>query len=95
VAVHRSSESVASLAAALAKAQAEPVNPEKTLAATIRPEMPGATASNQRAGTGGGDGSRSRAVIIGLPVLLFKFMIKLVEIRGASPLGAATEVSSC
>jgi hypothetical protein len=39
--VHRSSESVASLAAALAKAQAELVNPEKTLVATIRPQMRG------------------------------------------------------
>jgi hypothetical protein len=34
--MHRSSESIASLAAALAKAQAELVNPEKTLVATIR-----------------------------------------------------------
>ena len=32
----RSSESVAALAAALAKAQAELVNPEKSLTATIR-----------------------------------------------------------
>jgi hypothetical protein len=39
--VHRSSESVASLAAALAKAQAELVNPEKTLVATIRPQVGG------------------------------------------------------
>jgi hypothetical protein len=36
VAVHRSSPSIASLAAALAKAQAELVNPEKSLTATIR-----------------------------------------------------------
>jgi hypothetical protein len=34
--MHRSSESIASLAAALAKAQAELVNPEKSLTATIR-----------------------------------------------------------
>ena len=34
--MHRSSESIASLAAALAKAQAELVNPEKSLVATIR-----------------------------------------------------------
>src|SRR6202040_1562305 len=34
--VHRSSESFAALAAALAKAQAHPVNPEKSLSATIR-----------------------------------------------------------
>jgi len=33
--VHRSSPSIASLAAALAKAQAELVNPEKSLVATI------------------------------------------------------------
>jgi hypothetical protein len=33
--VHRSSPSIASLAAALAKAQAELVNPEKSLTATI------------------------------------------------------------
>jgi hypothetical protein len=36
--VHRSSPSIASLAAALAKAQAELVNPEKSLTATIRLE---------------------------------------------------------
>jgi hypothetical protein len=36
--VHRSSPSIASLAAALAKAQAELVNPEKSLVATIRSE---------------------------------------------------------
>jgi len=36
--VHRSSPSIASLAAALAKAQAELVNPEKSLTATIRSE---------------------------------------------------------
>ena len=34
--MHRSSPSIASLAAALAKAQAELVNPEKSLVATIR-----------------------------------------------------------
>jgi len=36
--MHRSSESIANLAAALAKAQAELVNPEKSLEATIRAE---------------------------------------------------------
>ncbi len=36
--MHRSSPSIASLAAALAKAQAELVNPEKSLVATIRSE---------------------------------------------------------
>src|SRR6266851_2020851 len=41
-AMHRSSESIGSLAAALAKAQAELVNPEKSLVATIRPDGPGA-----------------------------------------------------
>jgi hypothetical protein len=41
--MHRSSPSIASLAAALAKAQAELVNPEKSLTATIR--------SNERGGT--------------------------------------------
>src|SRR6266853_1705830 len=40
-AVQRSSESVAALAAALAKAQAELVNPEKSLTATIRSGRPG------------------------------------------------------
>src|SRR6266516_580200 len=35
-AMHRSSESVAALASALAKAQAELINPEKSLTATIR-----------------------------------------------------------
>src|SRR5256885_9277696 len=39
--VHRSSESVASLASALAKAQLELTNPEKSLVATIRPQMRG------------------------------------------------------
>ncbi len=34
--MQRSSESIGSLAAALAKAQAELVNPEKSLVATIR-----------------------------------------------------------
>ena len=37
----RSSESVAALASALAKAQAELVNPEKSLTATIRTAAPG------------------------------------------------------
>src|SRR6266545_1995007 len=39
--MHRSSETVAALAAALAKAQAALVNPEKSLVATIRPMRPG------------------------------------------------------
>jgi hypothetical protein len=38
--MHRSSPSIASLAAALAKAQAELVNPEKSLTATIRSDGP-------------------------------------------------------
>jgi hypothetical protein len=41
VAVHRSSPSIASLAAALAKAQAELVNPEKSLTATIHSDERG------------------------------------------------------
>src|SRR6516165_7934769 len=40
IAVQRSSQSIASLAAALAKAQAELVNPEKSLMATIRADGP-------------------------------------------------------
>jgi len=36
--MQRASESIAKLAAALAKAQTELVNPEKSLVATIRPE---------------------------------------------------------
>ena len=40
--MHRSSDSIANLAAALAKAQGELVNPEKSLEATIRPEGRGA-----------------------------------------------------
>jgi ERF superfamily len=40
-AMQRSSESIACLAAALAKAQAELTNPEKSLVATIRPNVPG------------------------------------------------------
>jgi hypothetical protein len=39
--MHRSSESIASLAGALAKAQAELINPEKSLVATIRPQSHG------------------------------------------------------
>src|SRR3954463_12798822 len=39
--MHRSSESVAALACALAKAQAELINPEKSLTATIRSGRPG------------------------------------------------------
>src|SRR5262245_26623364 len=39
--MHRSSESVAALASALAKAQVELVNPEKSLTATIRAGRPG------------------------------------------------------
>ncbi len=39
--MHRSSESVAALASALAKAQAELVNPEKSLTAVIRGMRPG------------------------------------------------------
>src|SRR5436189_4287095 len=40
-AMQRSSESIACLATALAKAQAELTNPEKSLVATIRPNGPG------------------------------------------------------
>ncbi len=40
--MHRSSNSIANSAAALAKAQAELVNPEKSLVATIRSDGPGA-----------------------------------------------------
>jgi hypothetical protein len=39
--MHRSSESIAALAAALAKAQSELSNPEKSLVATIGPDRPG------------------------------------------------------
>src|SRR6266496_6550715 len=39
--MHRSSESIAALAAALAKAQSELSNPEKSLVATIGAERPG------------------------------------------------------
>jgi hypothetical protein len=41
--VQRSSETIGTIAAALAKAQAELVNPEKSLVGTIRSEAPGAT----------------------------------------------------
>jgi hypothetical protein len=40
--MQRSSESIGAIAAALAKAQAEITNPEKSLIATIRPDGPGA-----------------------------------------------------
>ena len=46
--MQQSSESIASLAAALAKAQAELVNPEKSQVATIRSEGGRATAQNLR-----------------------------------------------
>src|SRR5256885_2308998 len=46
--MHRSSESVAALASALAKAQAELVNPEKSLTATIRSARPGEGARSFR-----------------------------------------------
>jgi len=41
--VQRSSETIGAIAAALAKAQAELVNPEKSLVGTLRSETPGAT----------------------------------------------------
>src|ERR1700732_713657 len=40
-AMQRSSETIGTIAAALAKAQAELINPEKSLVATIRPDGPG------------------------------------------------------
>ena len=46
--MQRSSSSIASLAAALAKAQAELVNPEKSLVATIRSEGPNGTEKSFR-----------------------------------------------
>src|ERR1700681_2912796 len=39
--MQRSSETIGTIAAALAKAQAELINPEKSLVATIRPDAPG------------------------------------------------------
>jgi hypothetical protein len=38
--MHRSSETIGAIAAALAKAQAELTNPEKSLTATIRVDRP-------------------------------------------------------
>src|SRR5256885_16052242 len=46
--MHRSSESIAALAAALAKAQCELSNPEKSLIATIGTERPGEGARSFR-----------------------------------------------
>src|SRR5437868_10818383 len=46
--VHRSSQSVAALAGALAKAQAELVNPEKSMTATIRHNGRGAGEGTER-----------------------------------------------
>ena len=40
--MHRSSEAIGAIAAALSKAQAELTNPEKSLTATMRPDGPGA-----------------------------------------------------
>src|SRR5437764_4589744 len=42
VAMQRSSETIGTIAAALAKAQAQLVNPEKSLVGTIRSDLPGA-----------------------------------------------------
>jgi hypothetical protein len=42
IAVHRSSETIGTIAAALAKAQAQLVNPEKSLVGTIRSDTTGA-----------------------------------------------------
>src|SRR4249920_1548497 len=41
--MQRSSETIGAIAAALAKAQAELTNPEKSLVATIRPDAPSET----------------------------------------------------
>jgi hypothetical protein len=49
--VQRSSNSIVSLAAALAKAQAVLVNPEKSLVATIRPDGPGGAERSFRYGS--------------------------------------------
>jgi ERF superfamily len=46
--VQRSSESIGSIAAALAKAQAELVNPEKSQVGTVRSEIPGEAAQSFR-----------------------------------------------
>src|SRR5438105_10871965 len=46
--MHRSSESIAALAAALAKAQSELSNPEKSLVGTIGTERPGEAARSFR-----------------------------------------------
>src|SRR5947209_18601726 len=46
--MHRSSESIAALAAALAKAQSELSNPEKSLVATIGADRPGEGARSFR-----------------------------------------------
>ena len=46
--MQRSSPSIGSLAAALAKAQPELINPEKSLSATIRPEAAGGAEQNFR-----------------------------------------------
>jgi hypothetical protein len=43
MAMQKSSDSIGSLAAALARAQVELINPEKSMVATIRPEGRGAT----------------------------------------------------
>jgi hypothetical protein len=48
--MHRSSESIGTIAAALAKAQAELTNPEKSLTATIQSPFPRAS---RRASPGG------------------------------------------
>ena len=46
--MQRSSESIGAIAAALAKAQGELTNPEKSLTATIRSDGPGAQPARHR-----------------------------------------------
>ena len=50
--MQRCSESIASLAAALAKAQAQLVNPEKTLVGTIHPDGAGGSERSFRGPSG-------------------------------------------
>ena len=71
--MHRSSESIAALAAALAKAQMALTNPEKSLTGTLpgnRPDEPGrtfryASLSAGLTGPGGGQGAGERLLRVG------------------------------
>ena len=62
--MQRSSETIGTIAAALAKAQAQLVNPEKSLVGTIRSDGPGAA---ERSFQGGYAGCRAGSISCARP----------------------------